>query len=781
VWRRLPTTALQQHLRPILLLLLPLYLLLVAWLVLAGTQGFADGAVVERLQTLRWLPLHRHYFVPEASAIRSLSLHLGIYAGVGLWLWLWDLRGRDGPSSGRAWYAAAGAALPALLLESGKLFLLGPPPDTAAPLLAALGAGVFYLLLCRIRGVEMGAPAPPRREGPVAVTLPARTAGLLMLGGAVVWAVQWPVAAPWLTAGLTAYTLWLWYRPAAWLLVVPALVPLLDLTLYTGHRLFDELDLMLLATAGVLLLRRPTGAGWPRLPLPVVWGAGLLALSTLLGLALALWPWPGFGLNDGVHYSSPWNGVRMARGVLWALLLFALTVALRQPPGELLRRWFIPGMALGAAAAVGVVLWERATYPGLLAVESRYRITGLFTDMHAGGPTIESFLVMTAPFLLLWGWRQRRFLPFLAAQLVWAGLLYGVVVTYSRAGYLGLTVALALLLPGALATGRDTIPGSWRRVAVTALLPLLLAAVVVPRAAGGFLEQRMSQVAQDWELREAHWRLAVALREGPPLLGAGMGRFPAAYAEWAPLDRMPENFAFTRAEGRGGLRLGSGDSLYLNQRLQIPRTGHFEVTVRARSGARARLRLFVCEKHVRHSFGCHQGRVVLPAGEAGTGQWRFETAGLASGPWFARRQLTLALRNETPGSVIELDRITLHSADGRQWLRNGTFAAGPAHWYFTTDHLWPYRVENQWLEVWFDQGWLGLGAFLLLTLAAMGRLARGGLVQYTLLAAVAGTLAIGLFSTIFWSPRIALLFYLTLLLGTAGRSMPDRNGVRVYA
>lgn len=48
---------------------------------------------------------------------------------------------------------------------------------------------------------------------------------------------------------LLAYCTLLWVRPTCWLLLVPALLPLLDFSPWTGWFYLDELDLMLLATA----------------------------------------------------------------------------------------------------------------------------------------------------------------------------------------------------------------------------------------------------------------------------------------------------------------------------------------------------------------------------------------------------------------------------------------------------------------------------------------------------------------------------------------------------
>ena len=72
----------------------------------------------------------------------------------------------------------------------------------------------------------------------------------------------------------------------------------------------------------------------------------------------------------------------------------------------------------------------------------------------------------------------------------------------------------------------------------------------------------------------------------------------------------------------------------------------------------------------------------------------------------------------------------------------------------------------------FPNGWLGVLAFTWLLIVGVGLLLRRALGDdITALGVVAsflGAMAIGLFGTLFFSPRIALLFYLALLLCIAG-------------
>ncbi|TVR57198.1 MAG: VanZ family protein [Candidatus Competibacteraceae bacterium] len=818
-----------------LLLVVPYVLTLFA-LTLGNSEFHGDiTRAREQFQSLRLLPFYYHYFVPEAVAIRSVLLNLMLYAPLGGLLWLWC--GDDRGSGARPVAVALLGALAALVVEAGKLFVDGLRPDPTSVWLGATAAWLGWWLCTWVwrqhrltpirRSDVVGNPQPPlgkrvqaltpgtrgedRRVagsgaqdagrwgegiardasesgaeslGSESVSRIARSIGVMLLIVTLGLAITWPVASPWLVVALIFYAAWLWRQSAAWLLVIPVLVPTLNLSLYTGRFFFDELDLFLLATVAVIALRWQAGRGIVSLPRTVAWALAVFALSVAISLGIGLLPLPPADANALVHYTNNYNALRDAKGFLWALLLFALLRQSQLSVEDLMQRWFVPGMALGLTGAAGVVLWERAAYPGLFDFEIRYRISGLFTDMHVGGPSIEAYLVMATPFALLWAWQRRHWawqIPTLGLLVI---VLYGVVVTYSRAGYLGMVVALGVILAGALA-GAVALRGSRRwRLAALALLPLVVAGLVLPHMTGSFFESRIMQLESDLDSRKAHWRLVMDLR-GPGLreavFGSGLGRFPQAYAWGNPEGRSPANFGYAKRAEETVLRLGTGDSLFINQRLSLPHRGDYIVEITARADQPSRLALFVCEKHVRHFFTCVDDRVHLP--EAGSNEgpwlWRFNTDGLATGPWFARRQLTFSFANTTNDSIIDIKRLSLMSSDGRELLRNGDFSQGGRYWYFSTDHLWPWRTENQWLEVFFAQGWLGLLSFIALTLFGMLALlrsaARGVFDDACLLAALAGTLAVGVFSAVFWSPRLSLLFYLILLLGVAARYARRHN------
>ncbi len=128
--------------RIIIILALP-YVALVA--VLNGWQthgwvGLEQG--LHRLNVLGFLPFYYFYYTSEANATASLLVQAAMYAPVGVACWIWR------PQKG-VYGAAILAALIALCVETGKLFVVSQHPDPTDIIIAAGG----------------GAPPPHQRQG----------------------------------------------------------------------------------------------------------------------------------------------------------------------------------------------------------------------------------------------------------------------------------------------------------------------------------------------------------------------------------------------------------------------------------------------------------------------------------------------------------------------------------------------------------------------------------------------------------------------------------------
>lgn len=274
-----------------------------------------------------------------------------------------------------------------------------------------------------------------------------RLAAVVCLLGAIAGAWAYPVANAMLALGLVVYVALLWRIPTVWLFVLPALVPTLDLTPWSGWFFFEEVDIFVLATLAMGYWRLSEHPPKMALSLLGTILLALLGLSYLVSLGIGILPLSALDANAFSSYLSHYNSLRILKGFFWALLLLPLlTRATAQNP-DAFSRWLIPGMLAGLCGATLAAWWERWTFVGLSDFAMDYRITGMFSGMNVGGAALDGYLALSLPFLLAWvltrdGWKQTAF----AAGLFFAAS-YAIMATFSRGLYLafGLVILLGLI------------------------------------------------------------------------------------------------------------------------------------------------------------------------------------------------------------------------------------------------------------------------------------------------------------------------------------------------
>ena len=96
------------------------------------------------------------------------------------------------------------------------------------------------------------------------VTLAQRVVSVALAAASLTACFTFPVAGAALTVAMGVYYLLLVRYPLAWLIALPVLIPVLDLTPWSGRLYFNEFDFtILMSLAGALwhgLLRWPKGA-----------------------------------------------------------------------------------------------------------------------------------------------------------------------------------------------------------------------------------------------------------------------------------------------------------------------------------------------------------------------------------------------------------------------------------------------------------------------------------------------------------------------------------------
>ena len=233
-----------------------------------------------------------------------------------------------------------------------------------------------------------------------------------------------------------------------WLLLLPALLPVVDLAPWTGWLTFEEFDALALSAASGAWLRHAWAPGItaPARPSRLMLGIAvtyLLLLAVTLGRGIADAGGLSFDWFQG--YDGPMNSVRLAKSFLLAALfapLLGRASSRLESRGVIYLGW---GMALGLATVSLAAIWERIAFPGLLNFSADYRTTALFWEMHVGGAALDGFLVLTLPFAVLLLTRSTHLMHLLPAAIILALGIYASLTTFSRGVYLAEGVALIVL------------------------------------------------------------------------------------------------------------------------------------------------------------------------------------------------------------------------------------------------------------------------------------------------------------------------------------------------
>jgi hypothetical protein len=756
------------------------------------TPWLTTDEAINRLAEVRLIPFYYHYYTSEAVALVSLLFQFGLYGSVGVGVWLWR-QAAWGKSHGPG-IPAPLALLAASVIETGKLFVLGQHPDPTNLLIAAGSAGGCYAILNWLFPMDRLAASSrsgtdtsercdtPKPDQAKTHSSSSRLTALSLLAVALLSVVGYPLGWPPLLL-LLALAAICWRWPGSWLMVVPAALPLLDFSYLSGRLFWSEFDtLVLLILAAAYAHERVV----PAMTWPGRFLLGLYVVSACIGLLVGLLPLAPLGLNAFTQYTSSYNALRAVKGLAFALAFLPLVKAeWHRHPGQFTSRLAL-GMTLGLAFELLYVVWERATYSGLWNFETDYRITGSFPGMHIGGASIEAYLVLAAPFVWLWAWQRQRAWSMLVAGGVYALAAYGVMVTFSRGGQAAFVVATLLTVAGFSWLIWKTRKQSIFGILVLVLGVLAAGLVAWPVVSGKFSQSRLASIQADIGTRTAHWQdaLDILSQAGNPLLGAGSGTFPAAFYWYSSAPSRPAAYAFAREGDNVFLRLGGGESLYFEQVVPIKpgRTYRIQLDMRA-SAESAALTLPVCEKAMLYSFTCAWNTLKTSSND--DGQWqrheiRIQTDRFGPPGSLLQRPVKLSMFNQDKATVIDVDNVALLDDAGRNLVRNGDFSKGMQRWFFSTDSHLAWHAKNLFIHVLFEQGWTGLGAFvLLLAVAGLTLLRRAGhdAIALTLLISLASFLIVGLVDSLIDEPRLDFLFFwlLAIALVSGGKVLPRRS------
>ena len=594
---------------------------------------------------------------------------------------------------------------------------------------------------------------------------------------------------------------WLWcaaaWQPGIWLFVVPACLPFLNFSPWTGWLVFDEFDILLLGAlaGGYARLAYFSREGAETRGIPVVFWVliALLAGTGLVSLYRGIVDAGGFSFDWFAGYTDALNSLRIFKS-LGLVLLFVPLLQHELSHCKLLSdHRLAAGIIVGLAVVTLAAVWERAAFPGLLDFSKHYRTVALFWEMHVGGAAIDVYLVLTTPFVV-WALICAR------QPLRWSGAAalalltgYASLTTFSRGVYFA--IAGSLLLLGlflwaqkydlkelnffARVSQRQGFAG-WHSKASLMLLLALITEVMAVMNGGSFMEERLVSTNHDLNSRLKHWRHGLDLLQSPEawLLGEGLGRFPANYAAHVVQEEFSGDVKLSQEVKSFGVsnefvtvrgpksRKKLVRFFALTQRINSISKGEHQVVFKVRVKNSVDVYIKLCERHLLYDGMCQTAFVrVLPERTS----WQtlsLPLEGHGSNPltWHAPRLGMLSLSIGNIGGAADFDDIRLIGPHQQELLENGQFSMGLAHWfpaarfYFT-----PWHTDNLFLEILIERGLIGLSLLMVLMTCVFYHLVVGNarlqpLSPY-LAASLSGALMLGLVNSLMDIPRVAFLYY----------------------
>lgn len=785
-------------------------------LIMSVNGWFSSGWLTQekglgKLSETRFLPLYYYYYTSEGVALVSLLSNLGMYMPLGLLCWANFFRPNHEPKPAAPHWLYIGlfAALFALATEIGKSFLNGKHTDPSDVWLAFIAAAGSYEFMNRFlpwlhRDKTATRPSiienasqsrtHAAEKPPIETAQPAydvdkrwRIVSLLLGGFIAADLFTYPVATAGLGFFLIGYIALLAHFPYAWLIVIPAVLPIMDFAPWTGRFFFDEFDLIILTTLLAYYWRKPHKKLRPIYTLKTFLLLSAFSILYIISLLRGFLPLQPIDANAFSSYYSNYNSLRVGKGVLWALCMWPLLYQ------ALLfhRRVHLDlgyGILVGFAGVVTASCRERFLFSGLFNFSNDYRTTALFSGMHTGGGEIDAYFSLTLPFIaVLFLHSSRIWLTRSLGIVLFITGLYALLVTYSRSAFLAFVFELVVFAFALFWRFMENLTFNRKKLLVLPVLMAIALGVAMPVLKGSFFQERFSKVDSDADRRVAHWRDAIAMIDDDlpsRLVGMGIGSYPRNYLWRNGENIFPAMYQIAIGQSSPYLKLSAGkkDALYLGQRIDVTPHAPYRLSVDLRSKTfSAALDISLCEKSLLYSFKCNWYHFAEPSQG---NQWRHFEQSIDSGeigqpiikqePGFLfKRPVQLSLNNGGGDTIAEVDNVSLTDASGRNLIKNGDFSQGMDFWFFSTENHWPWHTENLPVSLLFEQGWLGAGAFFLLFAAAVYnccRRLRQNPFNVILLSSFSGFIVVGLFTSPFDYPRLTFLFFLLLFLALASTS-----------
>lgn len=567
-----------------------------------------------------------------------------------------------------------------------------------------------------------------------------------------------------------------------WLIVLPTLLPVLDLTPWTGRIVINEFDFLILTTFLAACWNGRLSFMFSRRPV-IKWLMAAVAVSQIIGCLLGFFALQGNGNDVFYVYHEQANVIRAGKGFWEALLLLPLLEYENQRDIDW-GKYLGFGMIGALLVFIWSVFWERLAFPGFFDVKADYRISGFFSSMLLGGAIVDGFLVLVFPFCLICFRNSKDSIFYWLGVGSFLGGLYCFLVTYTRSTYLAFLAILAVLFFGYKFTKLISLK-RWMRVGV---LIFVSASLVIPVIGGEFMQRRLSTVSSDFQHRLNHWGHALSLMNGSIfnyIVGMGVGSFPKYYSKETELigsfSLKNKDIPFLSLS-----KSAPDGSLYVRQRFSMGSGGEYRVSakVRTRGPHVQRLLIELCERNILPFL--HECPTVELVIEPTQGKWvRYEKSinlsSYKNTVLSLIRPAEISIMNRGLKQQVDIAEISLFSPENEQLLKNNDFSKNFDFWVFSSGNHLAWHVKNQVLAVFFETGLFGLLAFgvlvLLLLRKSYGMVLVSNGYGVIFMACLCGIGVVGFFDSPFDDPRVSWLFYLICCSIAVGPQYRNKNSL----
>ena len=536
----------------------------------------------------------------------------------------------------------------------------------------------------------------------------------------------------------------------------------------TGQLAIQEYDsLLLAATSGLLVSRslcQPFEVQFANRWFKAGWF--LLASALVTGFVIGIYRLPVGNWGDQLSaYFTKWNAIRVGKGILWGLVFYRLTCLVQVKNRIVWSRSFILGLILASSYVGFWVLFERAIFPGIFNLREVYRATGPFFTMHIGDQHIDAFLIIVFPvvfgatmgcFHRMEGWRH--LLLFFSSLMILVLTVHAVFATMSRGTLLALAAQFVLLLVG-------TVLG-WQKERVKR--PIVSLAILVLPLIGLFtlvfysaLAARFNSSLEDTQGRLDHWSTIVkkgTTGVGGLIVGHGIGCFPSMMSVHRELVIPP---ALWRTDGKEGrIELQPGWPLYVERlasRMEHDDEESPKLCVRTLGTKNQQVVSYRVEKSLLQSYGYQASERLVESGEKAAIGWPtyLTRDPLDENALSGFRSVYLGVSPpKSAGMVLS------NSGDGEEMISHRTSYP----WIFTCDDHLVWRAKNFLVHAYYEQGLLGVAAWICLVLGSVScgvRFIGSTKFDQQVIAwlglSVLGFVIVGMFGTLIDTPWISAL------------------------